>query len=151
MREDWSDQPKALRHLMNAVLFFQLDALRDALDYGNIAQDQAARAMLTDRCLGYFFGLAANYADACGLPQQSVEARAVIYDVHTWTFGADHGRRIVQEQTSRHTLAPTFEIGIEQAHKDVNSFKRALKREEEVPNKGLVEQVHAAISTNVSD
>jgi hypothetical protein len=39
------------------------------------------------------FGLAANYTDALSLPQQTLQARTAIWDVHTFTFGNEQGRR----------------------------------------------------------
>ena len=49
MQEDWNDQPKAMRHFMNGVLFVQLGALRGAVSNNELPAEHAEQ----DRCLGY--------------------------------------------------------------------------------------------------
>lgn len=146
MREDWNDQKRAMRHFMNGVLFFQLSALRDEIEKDNVSDEQAEQSMLEDRCLGYLFGLAANYIDLCELPRQSADARAALLDVHVFTFGEDEGTQIAAAQSTRLDLNPLFAVGMEQAHKDANSFKRVMRGAESVPHEGLAELILATIT-----
>jgi hypothetical protein len=128
MRDEWADQAKGFRHLMNCVLFLQLSMARSAIQSGHITAEAAAAAMRGDFGLGYLFGLAASYMDACELPRQGHEARTAIADVHTFTFGRDVGVRVIQEQDARgpDDFGIDFEAGIEAAHRDINAFKRLL-------------------------
>ena len=137
----WTNPTKGLRHLMNCVLFIQLLGIRSAVNDGTIEPDAASPILRNDFGLGYLFGLAANYVDACGLNQQSAEAKAAIFDVHVFTFGNAKGHHIIEEQNARSgsSFSEGFQDGMEAAHRDVNCFKRVLKGEDRSPSTRLIE------------
>ena len=89
--------------------------------------------------LGYLFGLAANFVDACGLDRQGAEAKAALLDVYHFTFGTLNGQNLLLEHNARlpSSFGADFDNGVERAHLDVNRFKRLLKGTDDTPPTGL--------------
>jgi hypothetical protein len=131
---DWSERPLRLRHVMRIVLFHQFDALRDAVRFGAIAPDEAATGMRSDFGLGYLTGLAADHADACGLPADGGIAAAARLDLHLFTFGLVEGQRLL---AAAPRAGEAFERGRLVAEWDVETYKSWLEGAEEEPTLGL--------------
>jgi hypothetical protein len=140
MNEEAGEAIHYLRHLKNMVLFFQLHELRSAIHSGAMTEAFANDLMRGEFGLGYLFGLAANYVDACDLPRQSTEAKSAIFDVHYFTFGPVESEKVMREQNARgpESFDELYGIALEAAHKDVNSFKRVISKGlDELPSRGL--------------
>lgn len=137
MFEEQAEPLKGFRHLMNYVLLMQLDGLRGFIEAGKIEPDTATTLLRSDFGFGYLFGLAANYADALSLPQQSVEARTAIFDVHFFTFG-DEKNQVIAKQNARTSFSEEYMKGVKAADRDANSFKTALDGGDGPVSTGLV-------------
>jgi hypothetical protein len=140
MDAEWDEPVKALRHLMNCVLFSQLSALRHSIASGAFGRNGRQRILRSGFGLGYLSGLAANYVDAIGLPRESAEARAAIFDAHAFSFG-ESAREVLGQHSAgaASNSRGEFEEGLSAAHRDVNSYKRFLKGKENMPSMGLVD------------
>jgi hypothetical protein len=131
---DWSERPLRLRHLMRIVLFHQFDALRDAVRLGAIMPDDAATGMRSEFGLGYLAGLAADHADACGLPLEGGIATAARLDLHLFAFGLTEAERLLAAPV---LSGEAFEQGRFAAEWDVETYKCWLEGAEEDPTLGL--------------
>lgn len=121
--QEQDDPSRALRHVMNIVLFEQLAEVRRAVRLGLLGAAEARAAMQDDFAAGYRAGLVASYVAGCGLPPEGLHAQAALRDVLGFTFGW------TQDPGPARLSGPArgcFATGVATAEEDVAAFKAWL-------------------------
>ncbi len=132
--QEQDDPSRAMRHVMNIVLFEQLAELRRAVRLGLLGETEARAAMHGEFAAGYRAGLVTSYAEACGLPPEGLHAQAALRDALGYTFGwtAEHGPARLTGPTDG-----CFAEGKAAAAEDVAAFKAWLAGTDSAVTLGL--------------
>lgn len=121
--QEQDDPSRALRHVMNIVLFEQIAEVRRAVRLGILPREQARLVMQGDFAAGYRAGLVSSYVAGCGLPPEGLHAQAALRDVlgHTFGWTAEHGPARLTGPAEG-----CFAAGKAVAEDDVEAFKAWL-------------------------
>lgn len=141
--QDQDEPLRALHHVTIIVLLEQLAELREVTRAGALTAAAAGAAMRSDVGLGYLFGLAAAYADACALPRTDRRVLAVQRELHAVVFGWRDGLDILARQTGRGAFDATedFASGMAAALHDMQAYRHWLNGEEPEITTGLRDEV----------